>query len=95
VTRSQVKQKLRWEQNPALCYSLDLSLAGTVDLARGEGDGASAQRTDELNIRHFLQALYRGFQKERHNGIPNVAVWRVLRKCLYLMAYNLAIVQRL
>jgi hypothetical protein len=33
------------------------------------------------------------FQKELHNGIPNVGVWRVLRKRLHLKAYKLSIVQ--
>jgi hypothetical protein len=29
------------------------------------------------------------FQKELYSGIPNVAVWRVLRQRLYLKAYKL------
>jgi hypothetical protein len=33
------------------------------------------------------------FKKLVYNGIPNVAVWRVLRKCLHLKAYKLSIVQ--
>jgi hypothetical protein len=33
------------------------------------------------------------FQKEIYNGIPNVDVWRVLRKRLHLKAYKLSIVQ--
>jgi hypothetical protein len=33
------------------------------------------------------------FQKELYNGIPNVTVWRVLRKHLHLKAYKLSIVQ--
>jgi hypothetical protein len=33
------------------------------------------------------------FQKELYSGIPNVAVWRVLRKYLHLKAYKLSIVQ--
>jgi hypothetical protein len=37
----------------------------------------------------------RAFQKELYNGIPNVTVWRVLRKTLHLKAYKLSIVQRL
>jgi hypothetical protein len=32
-------------------------------------------------------------QKELYNAIPNVTVWRVLRKRLYLKAYKLSIVQ--
>jgi hypothetical protein len=32
-------------------------------------------------------------KKELYNGILNVAVWRVLRKRLYLKAYKLSIVQ--
>jgi hypothetical protein len=38
-------------------------------------------------------ALYRVFQKELYNGIPNVTVWRVLRKRLHLKAYKLSTVQ--
>jgi hypothetical protein len=34
---------------------------------------------------------YRVFQKEFYNGIPNVAVWRLLRKRLHLKAYKLSI----
>jgi hypothetical protein len=33
------------------------------------------------------------FQKELYNGIPNVIVWRGLRKRLYLKAYKLSIIQ--
>jgi hypothetical protein len=33
------------------------------------------------------------FQKELYSDIPNVTVWRVLRKCLHLKAYKLYIVQ--
>jgi hypothetical protein len=33
------------------------------------------------------------FQKELYNGIPNVTVWRVLRKRLHLKAYKLSTVQ--
>jgi hypothetical protein len=33
------------------------------------------------------------FQKEIYNGSPNVIVWRVLRKRLYLKACKLSIVQ--
>jgi hypothetical protein len=36
---------------------------------------------------------YRVFQKEPYNDIPNVAVWRVLRKRLHLKAYKLSVVQ--
>jgi hypothetical protein len=35
------------------------------------------------------------FQKELYNGIPNVTLWRVLRKRLHLKAYKLPIVQHL
>jgi hypothetical protein len=38
---------------------------------------------------------YRVFQKELYNGIPNVNVWRVLRKRLHLKADKLSIVERL
>jgi hypothetical protein len=37
--------------------------------------------------------LYKVLQKELCNGIPNVAVWQVLRKRLYWKAYKLSIVQ--
>jgi hypothetical protein len=33
------------------------------------------------------------FQKELYNVIPNVAVWRVLRKRLHLKMYKLSIIQ--
>jgi hypothetical protein len=33
------------------------------------------------------------FQKQLYSGIPNVTVWRVLRKRLYLKAYELFVVQ--
>jgi hypothetical protein len=33
------------------------------------------------------------FKKELHNGIPNVTVWQVLRKHLYLKTYKLPIVE--
>jgi hypothetical protein len=38
---------------------------------------------------------YMVFQKELYNSIPNVTVWRVLRKRLHLKAYKLSIVQHL
>jgi hypothetical protein len=34
-----------------------------------------------------------GVSKELYSGIPNVNVWRVLRKLLHLKAYRLSIVQ--
>jgi hypothetical protein len=37
--------------------------------------------------------LYRVIQKELHDGISNVTVWRVSRNCLHLKAYKLSIVQ--
>jgi hypothetical protein len=37
----------------------------------------------------------RMFQKELCNGIPNVTVWRVLRKCLHLKAYKLSFLEHL
>jgi hypothetical protein len=39
--------------------------------------------------------LYSVSQKELCNGIPNVSVWRVLRKSLHLKAYELSIIQHL
>jgi hypothetical protein len=39
--------------------------------------------------------LYRVFQKEIYNGIPNVTVWRVSQKRLHLKAYKLSIIQHL
>jgi hypothetical protein len=35
------------------------------------------------------------FQKELYNGIPNVSVWRVLRKRLYLKEYKLYMIDTL
>jgi hypothetical protein len=35
------------------------------------------------------------FPEEPYNGIPNVTVWRVLRKRLHLKAYKLSIVHHL
>jgi hypothetical protein len=37
--------------------------------------------------------LFRVFQKELYNGIPEAPVWRVLRKPLHLKAYKLSTVQ--
>jgi hypothetical protein len=37
--------------------------------------------------------IYRTFQVELYNGVPKVAVWRVLRKPLNLKAYKLSISQ--
>jgi hypothetical protein len=34
------------------------------------------------------------FQKELYNGIPNVTVWRALRKRLHLKEYKLSIVEQ-
>jgi hypothetical protein len=34
-------------------------------------------------------------QKKLYNGIPNIAVWRVLRKRLHLKVYKLSIVEHL
>jgi hypothetical protein len=36
-----------------------------------------------------------GVSKELYNGIPNVTVWRALRKRLHLKVYKLFIVQHL
>jgi hypothetical protein len=36
-----------------------------------------------------------GVSKELNNGIPNVTVWRMLKKRLHLKAYNLSIDQQL
>jgi hypothetical protein len=36
--------------------------------------------------------IYRVFQKELYNGIPNVAMWQVLQKGLHLKAYKPSIV---
>jgi hypothetical protein len=37
--------------------------------------------------------IIHGVSKEFYNGIPNITVWRVLRKRLTLKAYKLLIVQ--
>jgi hypothetical protein len=44
---------------------------------------------------HSSQNIYRLFQKELYNGIPNVTVWAVFRKLLQLETYQLSIVQHL
>jgi hypothetical protein len=36
---------------------------------------------------------YRAFKKELYNVIPNITLWRVLRKHLHSKAYKLSIVQ--
>jgi hypothetical protein len=36
---------------------------------------------------------YRAFQEELYNGIPDVTLWRVLRKRLHLKEYKIYIVQ--
>jgi hypothetical protein len=53
-------------------------------------DGHSMPNSHVLHL-----ALCRMFQKELHNCIPNVAVWRMLRKRLHLKAYRLSTVQHL
>jgi hypothetical protein len=37
--------------------------------------------------------MYRMFKKELYNGVPNITVWKLLRKRLYLGTYKLSIVQ--
>jgi hypothetical protein len=37
--------------------------------------------------------LDRVFQKDLRSGIPNITLWRVLRKRLHLKAYKLSIAQ--
>jgi hypothetical protein len=39
--------------------------------------------------------MKRVFKKELYNGIPNVTVWRVLRRRLHLKVYKVSIVQYL
>jgi hypothetical protein len=39
------------------------------------------------------RVIYRIFQKELYNGIPNVAMWRVIRRRLHLKTYKLSTVQ--
>jgi hypothetical protein len=42
----------------------------------------------------LLFRIYTGcFKKELYSGIPNVTLWQVLRKRLYLKVYKLCIVQ--
>jgi hypothetical protein len=38
----------------------------------------------DKNETQMLFSIYRMFQKELYNSIPNVTLWRVLRKHLYL-----------
>jgi hypothetical protein len=39
--------------------------------------------------------IYRMFQNEPYNGIPNAAVWPVLQKRLHLREYKLSIIRHL
>jgi hypothetical protein len=54
------------------------------------GDPATRWQ-DALSV--LTARKYRVFQKELWNGIPNVTVWRVLRKRLHLNAYKLSFVE--
>jgi hypothetical protein len=45
-----------------------------------------------LSSIELVVEVYRVFRKELYSGIPNVTMWRVLRKRLHLKAYKLAIV---
>jgi hypothetical protein len=48
----------------------------------------------DLLLCSFARAkLCKLFKKELYNGIPNITVWRLLRRRLYLKAYKLSIVQ--
>jgi hypothetical protein len=44
-------------------------------------------------VKSCILHLYGVFKKEFYSGIPNVTVWRVLRKRLHLNSYKLYIVQ--
>jgi hypothetical protein len=50
------------------------------------------KQLSSVNKLHELK-LYRVFQKELYNDIPNVAVWPVLRKRLHLKVYKISVVQ--
>jgi hypothetical protein len=54
-------------------------------------DESSPCQPQLISLRSIL--IYRVFQEELHNDIPNVTVWRVLRKRLDLKAYKLSVVQ--
>jgi hypothetical protein len=41
----------------------------------------------------WLALVIQGVSKNVYNGIPNVTVWRMLRKCLHFKAYKPSIVQ--
>jgi hypothetical protein len=59
------------------------------------GTEADEGRADR-SVRILSQdLLYRVFQKELYHGMPNVTLWRVLRKRLHSKAYKLFIVQHL
>jgi hypothetical protein len=47
---------------------------------------------DEGDVELNIGPKYRVFQKKLCSGIPNVTVWWVLQKRLYLKAYKLSIV---
>jgi hypothetical protein len=69
------------------CLLTDLGINGA------ESFGSSYEN---VLINYFSKKpkiMYRVFQKELHNGIPNVTVWQVLRKRLRLK--ELSIVQHL
>jgi hypothetical protein len=46
-----------------------------------------------VTVQCDFHCLFRVFQKERYNGIPNVTVWRVLRKRLHSKACKRSIVE--
>jgi hypothetical protein len=59
-----------------------------VQVAERETDHSFPSSAEIKDI-YILRYIYRAFQKELYNGISNVSVWRVLRKCLHLKAYKL------
>jgi hypothetical protein len=50
---------------------------------------------DAVQFCSKYRSKYRVFQKELYNSIPNVTIWRVLRKGSHLKAYKLSISERL
>jgi hypothetical protein len=52
-------------------------------------------RLNTPEVSPVSQLLYRAFQKELYNRIPNVTAWRVLWKRSHLKAYKLSVVQQL
>jgi hypothetical protein len=78
-----------WHGQKFLCYVSSYLCCRPILQTRGP------RRVKWINYGEetLCTALYMVFQKELYNDIPNVTVWRVLRKVLHLKAYKLSIFQ--